>query len=148
MRSLRTCALTTWTSTRTSPSSWARGVAREPVRLVAKAAKALDRYVVARAKHNASGEAWLWIGQRGRLTDTGVEQVIKRRGREAGLTGIHQHLFRHTYAHEMLSSGMQEADVMRLAGWKSRQMLSRYGASAADDRARAAYQTLSPGDKL
>jgi hypothetical protein len=42
----------------------------------------------------------------------------------------------------MLSQGMQEGDLMRLAGWKSRQMLSRYGASAADERARDAYRAL------
>ncbi|TFG69361.1 MAG: integrase [Thermomicrobiales bacterium] len=113
-----------------------------------KTAQAIDRYLRVRGRHPANAEPWLWIGQRGRLTDTGVEQLVKRRAKEAGLTGVHPHLFRHTYAHEMLSAGMQEGDLMRLAGWKSRQMLSRYGASAADDRARKAYQSMSPGDKL
>jgi integrase/recombinase XerC len=37
---------------------------------------------------------------------------------------------------------------MRIAGWRSRQMLQRYGASAADERARDAHQRMSLGDRF
>jgi hypothetical protein len=43
---------------------------------------------------------------------------------------------------------MQEGDLMLLAGWQSREMLKRYGASAATERALAASARMAPGDRL
>ena len=46
------------------------------------------------------------------------------------------------------SSGMQEGEVMALAGWRSREMLSRYARSAERERALASARRLSVGDRL
>jgi site-specific recombinase XerD len=114
-----------------------------------KTAQALDRYLRVRGRHYAADVEWLWLGKKGRLGDTGIAQMLPRRAVEAGLDRrLYPHLFRHTFAHEMLSAGMQEGDLMHLAGWRSRQMLGRYGASAASERAREAYKRLSPGDRF
>ncbi|MHB1063785.1 MAG: hypothetical protein ACYC1Z_04705 [Georgenia sp.] len=47
-----------------------------------------------------------------------------------------------------LLAGGQERDLKRLAGWTSDVMLERYGASAADARAKHAAQKLRRGDRV
>jgi integrase len=82
------------------------------------------------------------------MSTDGVRERLKVRGAMAGITDLHPHRFRHTFAHDYLMAGGQERDLKRLAGWTSDVMLERYGASAADARAKAAAQRMRRGDRV
>lgn len=45
-----------------------------------KTAAHLDRYLRARRSHKAVTEPWLWLGKKGRMTTSGIGQMIGRRG--------------------------------------------------------------------
>jgi site-specific recombinase XerD len=119
-----------------------------PVYFGARTARALDRYVRIRSAHRWAHLDALFLTQRGALSADGARDRVRIRGAMAGIDALHPHRFRHTFAHDFLMSGGQERDLKRLAGWTSDVMLERYGASAADARAKAAAQRLKRGERV
>ena len=119
-----------------------------PVYFGARTARALDRYRRERSRQRHSHLDAFFLSQRGALSPDGVRELVNVRGALAGVPGLHPHRFRHTFAHDFLINGGQERDLKRLAGWSSDAMLERYGASAADVRARQAARRLKRGDRV
>lgn len=110
--------------------------------------KALDRYLRIRARHPHNDMRWLWLGKKGRLTEDGLRQMLERRAEKAGLGHIHLHQLRHTFAHHWLLEGGSESDLMRIAGWKSQEMVRKYASSTAQERAIKASRRFGLGSRI
>lgn len=114
-----------------------------------RTAQALRRYLRSRARHRlADSTDRLLLGTKGPMAITGLRSILNKRAEHAGIGHVVPHQFRHTLADAWLRSGGNETDLMHIAGWKSREMLNRYGASAAADRAREAHRRKGLGDRF
>jgi len=117
-----------------------------------KAALALDRYLRARAKHPKATSPYLFLGIKGRnterMTESGVYQMIARRGEQAGVPGAHPHRFRRTWADDYLEGGGTVDGAMAIGGWRSYDMVREYAGDRALERARKMHDRLSPGDRI
>jgi integrase/recombinase XerC len=120
------------------------------VRFGPKTARAISRYLRARAKHKGVDLPDLWLAERGirRLTPNGIKIMLKRRGLAAGLDGVHAHRWRHNFAHEWKRAGGDTGDLMLLMGWTSEDMPRHYGASAAAERAQETQLRMGIGEHV
>lgn len=113
------------------------------VRFDAGTAQAIDRYLRVRGRHPKAALPWLWISRGGRFTNKGIPLMLVRRGEAAGIDALHAHQFRHTFADRFLANGGNEGDLQRLGGWENAEVMRRYGAARAVDRALDAYDNVS-----
>jgi site-specific recombinase XerD len=131
---------------------WVHGKGRRDryIPIAPKTSLALTRYLRVRDAHRQAALPALWLGSTGQgaLTHAGIKSILLRHAQEAGVGHVHPHMFRHSLAHYWQLNEGNETDLMRIMGWKSREMLARYGESAAKERAYVTARNLALGDRV
>ena len=113
----------------------------------AQTGRAIDRYLRLRRGHALADTPPLWLGGHGRgFSYAGLHSALADRARSAGLIGFHPHVLRHTAAARWLAAGGSEGGLMAVAGWSRRDMIDRYTAHTASDRAADEARGLNLGD--
>ena len=120
------------------------------VRYPERTARALSRYLRARAKHKHADLPDLWLATKGRrpLKANGIKIMLRRRGERAHLGRVHAHRWRHNFAHEWKRNGGDTGDLMIIMGWSSETMVRHYGESAAAERALETQQRMGVGQNV
>jgi site-specific recombinase XerD len=112
-------------------------------------ATVLDRYLRMRRTHASPDNTQLFTGYHiETFSYWGLARTLRRRAKEVGIVGFHVHRLRHTAATRWLRHGGSEGGLMAVAGWSNRQMLDRYTAATASERATAEARTLGLGFDL
>ena len=61
----------------------------------------------------------LWVSEHGEAMEPGwLYLMMKRLGKRAGISGLHTHRFRHSYAMNALRNGMPERVLEMIGGWR------------------------------
>ncbi len=89
----------------------------------------------------------LWISEHGEAMQPGwLYLMLKRLGKRAGISGLHTHRFRHSYAMNALRNGMPERVLEMIGGW--RKIPDTYSRTLGAEDARQFHKQVSPGDRL
>lgn len=84
----------------------------------------------------------LWIGHVGPLSPNAVGEMLVRRSNQAGIPRVHPHAFRHRFADRWKRDGGSEDGLMAIGGWRSRDVMARYGRANETRRAIEEYRRI------
>ncbi len=128
-----------------------KGQKQRQVRAGSKARAAILRMLAYRGP--VTVEAPLWMAydldgnERGALTVSGLQTMLHRMGKRAGVKPCSPHRFRRTFALWCLRDGMDLHSLRMLMGHSDLTVLQRYLALAGEDLERA-HKAHSPVDRL
>lgn len=107
--------------------------------------KTLTRYIAAeRADAIVNDPLILGVGGRP-LTRDALLKLVKRLGDRAGVTGVHPHRFRHTFAIQYLRNGGNTRALQEALGHETLEMIRTYTAIAEADLVNG-HRTASPAE--
>ena len=78
----------------------------------------------------------------------GLQGVMRRLGRRAGVPKVHAHRFRHTFATWAIQHDARELDVQYLLGHSSPDMVRRYSSSYGSEQAALRHEAFSPANQM
>jgi integrase len=78
----------------------------------------------------------------------GIQVMLRRLAKRAGVKTANPHRFRHTFATWAIESEAREIDVQFLLGHSTPAMVRRYAATYNAEKAARAHARWSPGDRL
>jgi len=123
-----------------------KGGKQRLVRIGSRARKALWKYVTVYRRSNCDR---LFLNRSGESLDsTGIKLMIRRLGKKTGISGVHVHRLRHTFAISYLRNGGDIFTLKYLLGHSSLNMVQDYLGSLSADDARQAHERFSPLDNL
>jgi site-specific recombinase XerD len=113
-------------------------------------ARALMRYISAfrpkPTRHDTENVLLTLDGQP--LTRGSLESIIRRLRLSTGITRLHAHLLRHTFAVNYLAAGGDVESLRRILGHESLEVTKRYLSGLQASQVQALYEDYSPVDRL
>ena len=78
---------------------------------------------------SVGSQAPVFVGQRGGMTPQGVQNVVRKYARRAGLKNLTPHRLRHTYVRRLIEQGVSREQIAALTGASAEMLLSSYVAA-------------------
>lgn len=72
----------------------------------------LEKYLDSRSEQDIA----LWVGRQGRLKKSGIEALIRKLGKKAGVSDAHPHKFRHTLATDLAKRDVPVHVIQQMLG--------------------------------
>lgn len=124
-----------------------KGNKRRTVSFDVSVRAALIRYIYDTKTRFKTDALWL-TEEKTPIKNKGIQEMIARRSKAAGLPRIHPHMFRHACAVNLLQNGMDIDSVMKYMGHETVTVLQGYLKSLKSQNASELHKRFSPARSL